>query len=76
MALIFSGEGSSPELAKQSAADIQNAWNSACGKVMIDGEEYSVNFSITAEHRESATGRVNPISGGVVVNSFLDWVDG
>ncbi|MDB5272088.1 MAG: conserved repeat domain protein [Chitinophagaceae bacterium] len=68
--IIFYGEGSSPELAKQSASDIQNAWNSACGTVMIDGEEYSVTFSVTAEHRESTMGRVDPISGETIVNSL------
>jgi len=45
---IFYGEHATPELAKQSAADIQNQWNGANGKVTIDGTEYSVKFVINS----------------------------
>jgi hypothetical protein len=52
---IFYGSKASPELAKQSAKDIQDKWNAAAGKVMIDGVEYKVNFVITGEHKPGLT---------------------
>jgi len=51
--LIFYGEAATPELAKQTAADVQKLWNGANGKVNIDGVEYSVQFDITSEYRNA-----------------------
>ena len=67
---VFYGEGSSPELATQTAQDIQNKWNAANGKVTIDNVEYSVQFDITAEHRDYTLGRIDPNTGAIVQNSL------
>lgn len=50
--LIFYGEAATPELAKQTATDIQNLWNGAQGKTTVDGVEYDVQFNITGEYRD------------------------
>ena len=44
--IFLYGNAASPELAIQTANDIQTSWNGAKGKVTIDGIEYSVNFEI------------------------------
>ncbi|MCB0539806.1 MAG: hypothetical protein KDE33_19985 [Bacteroidetes bacterium] len=53
--MMFYGNGANTEIAKQSAADIQNAWNAAAGKVSIDGVEYSVNFVATGAYMPDLT---------------------
>lgn len=53
--MIFYGSESSPELAKQTARDVENKWNETCHSVMIDGVSYQVQFRITGEHRPDIT---------------------
>ena len=50
--LVFYGECASAIIASQTAADIQNAWNNARGKVTIDKVEYNVIFKIRGEYRD------------------------
>jgi hypothetical protein len=42
----FSGNGATKERVKQIAKSMQDDWNYANAKVMVGGEEYSVNFQI------------------------------
>jgi RHS repeat-associated protein len=53
--MIFYGSASSPELASSTAKDIQNLWNGAKGKVVINGVKYKVKFVVTGEHRSDLT---------------------
>jgi len=53
--LVLYGSAASAELAKQTAADIQNKWNEANGKVTIDGIEYSVRFVIIGKYNPDIT---------------------
>jgi RHS repeat-associated protein len=53
--IVFYGGSSNAALAKSTANDIQNHWNSAAGKVTIDGVEYNVKFVVTGEHRPDLT---------------------
>ena len=52
--LIFYGDGNS-KLAREAAAKIQNQWNAANGKVVIDGTSYSVKFVVTGTYNNSIT---------------------
>ncbi|MCB6232267.1 RHS repeat-associated core domain-containing protein [Flavobacterium psychrophilum] len=49
--ILYGGKASS-ELAKSTASDIQNAWNSANGKVTIEGVSYSVKFAVTGIYND------------------------
>lgn len=53
--MIFYGGSASKDIATSTARDIQNAWNSAGGKVSMGGTEYSVQFSITGTYRSDLT---------------------
>lgn len=53
--LVMYGSGAKPELAKQTAQDIQDKWNAAKGKVTIEGVEYNVQFSITGVSNPNIT---------------------
>ena len=53
--LMFYGNSANSELAKQSATDIQNAWNEAAGKVTIKGVEYNIKFEISGSYMPDLT---------------------
>ena len=51
--LVFYGECASTVIASQTAADIQNSWNAAQGKVTIGKTTYNVVFQIKGEYRDT-----------------------
>lgn len=53
--IVLYGTSATAELAQSTAKDVQDTWNAADGRVMIDGIEYCVNFVITAEYQPTLT---------------------
>jgi RHS repeat-associated protein len=53
--ITFYGSAGSAELATKAAQNIQDQWNSAGGKVTVDGVEYSVQFSVTGSYNDKLT---------------------
>lgn len=47
--MVFYGSKATDDVAKASAAEIQNMYNAAGGKVTVDGVEYTVQFNVTYE---------------------------
>ena len=60
--IVLYGSGANKFLAKTTARDIQKLYNSANGKVIIDGVTYQVKASITGEYREDNASLKNEIS--------------
>ncbi len=52
---VLYGGAASASLAANTAKDIQDQWNAAQGKVMIDGVTYKVQFVITGEYKPGLT---------------------
>lgn len=53
--IVFYGSQVTDAIVSETASDIQNVWNAAKGIVTYDGEEYSVEFSITGECKTGLT---------------------
>ena len=48
--IAFYGNGANTAVAKQSASDIQSAWNASAGKATIGGVQYNVKFVVTGTY--------------------------
>lgn len=48
--MTFYGGGANAQVARSTAADVQNAWNAAGGHVKIGGVSYAVQFKITGSY--------------------------
>lgn len=74
--MIFYGSAGSEAIAKQSATDIQTAWNDGAKDyfVEIGGEKYSVNFDISHEYKETIpTSEISENTN--LLNNYIEIVD-
>lgn len=71
--LILYGSAGNGDLANKTASNIQNQWNAAGGKVSIDGQDYSVSFSVTGSYRGDITAKEIGENKDIA-NNYIDVV--
>jgi hypothetical protein len=71
--MVFYGAGANSGLATKTAANVQNQWNAAGGKVTIGGQEYSVKFSVTGSYRDDLSSK--EIAGNTDIQNNYIKVD-